>query len=87
MSNNKTALGNIFGGLLDGVKTHVLGEGEQPTQPKQEAQFPSQADGNDPKETEVKVFGMKPVTLGLVTVGVIGASVLGVYLYRKYGKK
>jgi hypothetical protein len=88
MKNQKTVGGNLLGGIFEGVKTHVLGEGEQNNvAPQDTPKFPDQEDDNGVKSTEVEIFGMKPATFGLITVGVVGATILGVYLYRKYGKK
>lgn len=78
--------GNIFGGLFEGVKTHVANIGEQPVKQKEQPKFPTKEGEDGDKGMEVEIFGLKPLNFGLVALGLIGASVLAVVLYKKYGK-
>ncbi|NRA12377.1 MAG: hypothetical protein HRT57_10520 [Crocinitomicaceae bacterium] len=81
----KTAFGNILEGILGGVQTHVVGDGESIQQT--EAEFP-QLEGVDSDEDsmQVEILGMKPINFGFLLVGILGATVLGIVLYKKYNK-
>jgi len=81
----KTAFGNILEGMVGGVQTHIVGDGESNQQT--EAEFP-QLEGVDSDEDsmQVEILGMKPINFGFLLVGILGATVLGIVLYKKYNK-
>ena len=82
---SQTAFGNILEGVLGGVNTHVLNEGEPIEQT--EAEFPKLDGVDEDEETmQVEILGMKPFNFGVLVVGVLGAVIVGGILYKKYTK-